>query len=93
VRIEDVSTNFSVSKQNFRGYVNGRYYEDWIISEAKKALKDTSWEKKFRKQRNLLRGYLNWHENIKDQGGLTTRILMGTLSLGMSEVFVGGFTQ
>jgi hypothetical protein len=57
---------------------------------ARKALKNPSWEKQFRQERSNLRGYLNWHEAIEDQGGLTTRVLAGILSFGVSEVLAGG---
>ena len=91
-RIENVNTH-RISKQNcasFKGYVNGKFYEDHIIDMAKKALKDSNWEKNLRKERSNLNGYLNWHEGTKDQGGLTTRILAAGLSFGLSEVLVGG---
>lgn len=92
MKIQKISANYQIknNQQNFKGYVNGKYYEDWIIAEAKKALKDKNWEKLFRKERSSFQGYLKWHEAIEEQGGLTTRLLAGALTLGMSEALVGG---
>ena len=92
MRIQKINNNYSINNnaKSFKGYVNGKYYDDSIINLAKKALKNSNWEKEFRAGRSNLKAYANWHENIEDQGGLATRILGGILSLGTSELLVGG---
>lgn len=93
MRIQRIENNNVMNNKNtksFKGYVNGKYYEDWIIDMAEKGLKNSNWEKEFRAKRSNLKAYANWHENIEDQGGLTTRVLGGILSFGTTELLVGG---
>lgn len=85
---QNLNKNFN--QPSFKGYVNGKFYDDWIIQKAKSALKDPNWEKTFRKNESFGEGYLKWHEIIEDQGGIKTRVLSGILTLGASEVFMAG---
>lgn len=87
---QNLNKNFN--QPSFKGYVNGKFYDDWIIQKAKSALKDPSWEKTFRKNQNYLNEYLKWHEAIEDQGGLKTRVISGIFSFGATEVLMGGLT-
>lgn len=93
MKIQKITTNYQTKNntQNFKGYVNGKYYADHIIAEAKKAMHNPNWQKEMRNEyKEYFKGYATWHEGIKDQGGSTTRAIAGILTLGASEVLVAG---
>jgi len=98
MRVQKITTNYQTKNyqtknntQSFRGFVNGKYYTDHVISEAKKAMRNPNWQKEIRNEyKEYLKGYVTWHEGIKDQVGATTRALAGILTLGASEVLVAG---
>ena len=76
------------SNQNFKGYVNGKYYEDEIIREAKKALKNPEWRDKFlNAKRTIGESFATWHKREGDD--LAGRILMGIFTLGLTEITWG----
>ncbi len=75
---------------NFKGKVNGKEYEDWIIKEAKEALDNPKWRNEFLKQKQTVSEAIsNWHETLDTEAPKTTRVLMGIFSLGVTEVGYG----
>ena len=68
--------------------MNGKYYADEIIMEAKKALKNPNWRNKFIAQKKSLGESLaNWHN--REGNELAGRVLMGIFTLGLTEVTWG----
>ena len=51
MRIQKVENTSVINKnhnaKSFKGSVNGKIYEDWIIKEAKEALDNPNWKDKF----------------------------------------------
>ena len=77
------------SRQSFQGFVNGNYYKDEVIQEAKKALNNPNWKEKFLARKKTLGETLStWHER-EGSSDLTSRVLMGIFTLGISEVTWG----
>ena len=75
--------------RTFKGYINGHYYSDEIISKAKKALKNPHWRDELLRQKsNVIDDVASWHEGIQDQGGGFTRTMAAILSFGATEVVV-----
>ena len=57
MRIQRIENNNVMNNKNtksFKGYVNGKYYEDWIIREAKETMHNPNWKDKFLKKKKLL---------------------------------------
>ena len=82
-------TNYNRVNKNmqFKGYVNGHYYEDYFIQFAKKCMKNQNWENEMRaKKSTFLKDYLTAHDD-----DLTARILAGIFSFGTTEVVIAGF--
>ena len=68
----------------FKGYVNGKFYSDEIILQAKKALKNPEILKNFR-QKSFIDTYKTWHEgNMADSLG--ERVALAIFTLGISEI-------
>lgn len=96
MRIQKITNNNYQTVKNansFKGVVNGKHYEDEIIKEARKALKDPNWKDKFVKQKKTAsEAIASWHDSL-DAGGnsenLASRIAMGISSLGLTEVGFG----
>lgn len=82
----DASKNFVTSKENtFKGYVNGKFYKDGIISKAEKALEDPEVLKSF-KQKTFIDTYTSWHKEGALADGKGSRIAIAILTLGLSEI-------
>ncbi len=91
MRIENVrliNTNYVSKSSSFKGYVNGHYYADSIIEEAKKALNNPHWKDELlQKKVSVGKAISSWHNN--DSAGLPARILFGIASMGLTEVGFG----
>ena len=75
-------------KKTFKGSVNGNFYTDEVIKEAKEAFKNPNWRKKFMQaKKTVSESFSNWHE--REGNDLTGRILMGIFTLGVSEITWG----
>lgn len=75
--------------QNFCGYVNGKFYRDEVINEARNALKNPEWKEKIiARKRTLGETLSTWHER-EGSNDLATRILMGIFTLGLTELTWG----
>ena len=82
------STNKTYN-QSFKGYVNGKFFRDEIILEAKEALKNPNWKDKFlNSKRSLGETLATWHER-EGANDIAGRVLMGIFSLGITEVTWG----
>ena len=58
--------NTNHRKNNFKGYVNGNYYRDEIIMEAKKALNNPNWKEKFLASKTSLgESFSTWHKRSR----------------------------
>ena len=54
MRIQRIENNNVLNNKNtmsFKGSANGKYYEDWIIKEAKEAMHNPNWKDKFLKKK------------------------------------------
>ena len=95
MKIQKITTNYQTKNntQNFKGTVNGKYYEDWIIKEAKDAFDNPKWRNKFLKNKKTVTESLKTWQNSLDAGDETenkvTRALMGVFSLGVTEIGYG----
>ena len=77
------------TNKSFKGYVNGKYFADEIIKEAKLALKNPDWKNAFiAKKRSLGESFATWH-NRQGSNDIAGRVLMGVFTLGLSEVTWG----
>lgn len=97
MRIQKVENTSVINKnrnaKSFKGYVNGKYYEDWIIKEAKEALDNPKWQDKFlEKKKSVSQSLKTWQDTL-DTGGeeenIATRVFLGVCSLGISEIGFG----
>ena len=95
MRIQKIATDYQIrnNTQSFKGFVNGKYYEDWIIKEAKEAFDNPKWRNKFLKNKKTVTESLKTWQDTLDTGGdaenKVTRVLMGIFSLGATEVGYG----
>ena len=97
MRIQKVENTSVINKnsnaKSFKGYVNGKYYEDWIIKEAKEAIHNPKWQDKFlEKKKSVSQSLKTWQDTL-DTGGeeenIATRVFLGVCSLGISEIGFG----
>ena len=97
MRIQKVENTSVINKnrnaKSFKGYVNGKYYEDWIIKEAQEALDNPKWQDKFlEKKKSVSQSLKTWQDTL-DTGGeeenIATRVFLGVCSLGISEIGFG----
>ena len=89
--INQAKNNYSNNKtsKTFKGYVNGKYFRDEVISEAKKALKNPNWREKFLAQKKSLGDTLStWHKR-EGSNDIAGRVIMGIMTLGITEVTWG----
>ena len=70
--------------QEFKGYVNGKFYKDEVIQKAKQALKQPEILKSF-KQKSFLDTYKTWHEGTLAES-IRERVTVAILTLGISEI-------
>ena len=76
-------------QKTFKGIVNGKYFSEEVIAEAKKALNNPHWRDKFlARKRTINESLSTWHER-EGSNDLTGRILMGIFTLGISEITWG----
>ena len=79
--------------QTFKGFANGRYYDDWIIKEAKEAMNNPDWKDKFIQKKKTVSDSLKTWQDTLDTGGenenMATRVILGICSLGISEIGFG----
>lgn len=92
-RIENNNVMNNKHAKSFKGYVNGKYYEDWIIKEAKEAIHNPKWQDKFlEKKKSISKSLKTWQDTL-DTGGeeenIATRVILGVCSLGISEIGFG----
>ena len=86
--VQLINRNYVSKYSTFKGYVNGHYYEDSIIEEAKNAFKNPHWrDELLAKKVSVGRAISSWHNN--SPAGLPARILFGITSLGLTEVGYG----
>lgn len=89
------STNyFNYSKpQSFKGYVNGNYYKDSIIEQAREALKNPKWKEELRRgKQSIETAVKEWHYEYCSPGQgdeKLQRIFSGIFTFGLSEVIMG----
>ena len=77
------------ANKSFKGIVNGKYYRDEVIREAKKALFNPNWRDKFyARKRDVGETLATWHRR-EGSNDLATRIFMGVATLGLTEVTWG----
>ena len=89
MKVLPISSNQYQKQQNFKGYVNGNYYKDEIIEKAKEALDNPLWKEKYlRTKASISERVSSWHEEFDEFGGKKGRILLGVLTLGISEVLM-----
>ena len=73
---------------NFRGIVNGRYFENEIIKEAKEAFSNPNWKRKFLEMKTSVGETLStWHD--RDNAGIGGRIIGAICSFGLTEIGFG----
>ena len=97
MRIQKVENTSVINKnrnaKSFKGSVNGKIYEDWIIKEAKEALGNPNWKDKFLKRKKTVSDSLKTWQDTLDTGGeeenIATRVILGVCSLGISEIGFG----
>ena len=97
MRIQKVENTSVINKnhnaKSFKGSVNGKIYEDWIIKEAKEALDNPNWKDKFLKRKKTVSDSLKTWQDTLDTGGeeenIATRVILGVCSLGISEIGFG----
>lgn len=79
--------------QTFKGFANGRYYDDWIIKEAKEAMNNPDQKDKFIQKKKTVSDSLKTWQDTLDTGGenenTATRVILGICSLGISEIGFG----
>ena len=79
--------------KSFKGTVNGKYYEDWIIKEAKEAMHNPNWKDKFLQDKKTVSDSLKtWQDTLDTCGeeeNIATRVILGICSLGISEIGFG----
>ena len=81
--------NQTNNKPAFKGLVNGKFYRDEIINEAKKALRNPEWKDKFLNQKISLGETLaTWHKR-EGANDIVGRVLMGIFTLGLTEITWG----
>lgn len=89
-RIDNTRNYKNNNKLAFQGTVNGKYYEDWVIAKAKATMHNSNWKDEFlKRKKNVTQTLEQWHENLDVEGPKTTRVLMGIMSLGVTEVGYG----
>ena len=98
MKISPVASNNITNKTNklcnksFQGYVNGKFYKDEVIAEAKKALNNPDWKNKLlARKRTIGESLATWHQR-EGANDIVPRILMGIFTLGITEV-TWGLTQ
>lgn len=93
--INSFDNNTNYQKKNlktFQGYINGKFYRDEVILEAKKALNNPDWKSKLiANKRTLGESLATWHQR-EGSNDIAGRILMGIFTLGLTEV-TWGLTQ
>lgn len=96
MRIQRIENNNVMNNKNtksFKGSANGKYYEDWIIKEAKEAMHNPNWKDKFLKKKKTVSDSLKTWQDTLDTGGekenIATRVILGICSLGITEVGFG----
>lgn len=73
---------------SFQSYVNGNYYKDEIIKEAKAAFNNPNWRDKFlAKKKSIGESLSTWHD--RDDAGLAGRIIGAIGSFGLTEIGFG----
>ena len=92
-RIENNNVMNNKHAKSFKGSANGKYYEDWIIKEAKEAMHNPNWKDKFLKKKKTVSDSLKTWQDTLDTGGeeenIATRVILGVCSLGISEIGFG----
>lgn len=84
-----VYQNINSYNKTFKGIVNGKYYKDEIIMEAKKALKNPNWRDKFLTSKKTIEESLStWHKR-EGNNNIGARVLMGIFTLGLTEITWG----
>ena len=96
MRIQRIDNNNVLNNKNtksFKGSANGKYYEEWIIKEAKEAMHNPNWKDKFLKKKKTVSDSLKTWQDTLDTGGeeenIATRVILGVCSLGISEIGFG----
>ena len=96
MRIQRIENNNVLNNKNtmsFKGSANGKYYEDWIIKEAKEAMHNPNWKDKFLQKKKTVSDSLKTWQDTLDTGGeeenIATRVILGVCSLGISEIGFG----
>lgn len=96
MRIQKIENSNIINKNNmqtFKGFANGRYYDDWIIKEAKEAMNNPDWKDKFIQKKKTVSDSLKTWQDTLDTGGenenMATRVILGICSLGISEIGFG----
>ena len=81
--------NQTNNRPTFKGHVNGKFYRDEIINEAKKALKNPKWKEELLNQKRSLGETLaTWHTR-EGSNDIVGRVLMGIVTLGLTEITWG----
>lgn len=89
MKVQSISLAQKPTKKSFKGYVNGHYYSDEVILRAKEALNNPNWKNDLLKMKSsVINEVATWHEGLENQGGGLTRVLIGILSFGASEVLM-----
>lgn len=92
-RIENNNVMNNKHAKSFKGSTNGKYYEDWIIKEAKEAMHNPNWKDKFLQKKKTVSDSLKTWQDTLDTGGeeenIATRVILGVCSLGISEIGFG----
>lgn len=92
-RIENNNVMNNKHAKSFKGSANGKYYEDWIIKEAKEAMHNPNWKDKFLQKKKTVSDSLKTWQDTLDTGGeeenIATRVILGVCSLGISEIGFG----
>ena len=71
----------------FNGYVNGKYYDDFVIDTAKRNLNNSKWEQELNEKKiTFLKEYLHAHGD-----DLMLRIIAGLVSFGSTEAIMALF--
>ena len=87
------TSSFHACSTNFKGIVNGKYYDDEIIRMAKQVMKNPSWQKDYNSGRftlpELVKDYFDSLVNVKNP---TTwgRYGLAFVTMGVSELFFAG---
>lgn len=88
VNYQNKKVGKNTNQPSFQGWVNGSYYKDEIIKEAKAAFDNPNWRDKFiAKKKSIGESLSTWHEN--DSAGLPARIICGICSFGLTEIGFG----